>query len=1136
MPDLTHGSEDHRSSGFQPGTKFSHYEITRTIGAGGMGEVYLATDTQLNRPVAIKFLSSHFIADADFKRRFVREAEATARLNHPNIVTIYEVGEHCNRPYFAMEFVEGLSLKQYVLNRDLPCDQILQLAIQIGDAIAAAHNQGVSHRDIKPANILLDAYQRPRLLDFGLARIEGSQHLTRTGSTLGTVQYMSPEQSLGEAVDHRTDLFSFGVVLYELLTGRNPFARENALSTAQAIISQIPEPLARYRANLPEMFQVIVSKLLEKDPALRYQSAGDVVADLKRMVRDVDSGLTITHISGTGSQITTPKSVFRSPTVLASGLILIAALAATYWFGFKDLGISDVKRGSAKSASWKSSIAVLPFRDFSVGQNQEFFCDGITDAIIGKLSSLEELKVISMTSVMRYKSPDRDLTKIGNELGVEAILEGSVQREGDRVRIRAQLIDVSDDAHLWSDTYDRELESIFSVQDEISHGIASVLKIKLLGSVQAAMDKRGTENLEAYSAYMQGRFYWRKRTEQHILNSISAFESAIGLDSGYAQAWCGLADAWAVLPGYSDYPSDSAWPKAREAARKALELDSELAEAYASMGLVLWFEDDFDNSRQFFDKSIELNPGYAWAHTWYSSLLIDIGEREEGIARLERSLELDPLNTVSLSKLINFKVHDCLWDEAERLYRRTIEIEPNARYIAYYAQFLSRQGRHDEAREQYQRVINDYPRSLEGYIGLAQTESRFGSFDSARAIVTAYGQAIGDTGVVHYYIGQLLSSKSRYREAIREMTIAVESDPSSAAAWSELAYFQNQIGLVDQAIASATRQIELMPNNEYAWSLRGRINMMNGRFEPALDDFRQSVKIAPNYYEGINYQINVHLFKQDHEQAQKLIDRLKQNPVANAQADAGTLQAVMYTMRGQLSRALEHLDSCIVQDSLMKLTHLMHEKLLMKVFIFEELGRIDDALVDLQRYIASSRKHNPGDVLAWRDYLPHLLAQKGQYELALEEADNLRRDLLNRDRNDDLFGFQLAKASVEFFRQNFDTALALYKPASANNYTRGSRNFFQTEYMLNRSLLASGDYVSAIEGFETLLANFSHSRIGCEIWMIKARLHLAQAYELNGQTEEAIDNYKLFLSQWQDADPGLNSVGMAKAKLQQLTG
>lgn len=430
------------------GTMVDHYRIADKIGAGGMGEVYLAEDTRLNRRVALKFLPAHLAEDADVRARFTREAQAAAKLDHPSIVTIHEVGEHLGRPFFAMQYIDGKTLHEHSQNQSLPVAQIVQLISQVSDGLAKAHTAGVTHRDIKSANIIVDGDLRPKILDFGLATIQGGEMLTKVGSTLGTVAYMSPEQATGREVDHRSDLFSLGVVLYELIAGRTPFKRNNDAATLHAIVSETPEPLARYKSDVAPELQRIVSKTLAKNPAERYQSASDLSADLKTVLRAAE----------TGEYRTTGKVALSRP-----------------------------------------SIAVLPFTNMSADPENEYFSDGLTEELLNVLAKNSELKVTGRTSSFAFKGKQEDLRGIGQKLGVETLLEGSVRKSGNRVRITAQLVSVADGFHLWSETYDRVLDDIFAVQDDIAKAVSKAMHVTLVGVVE---EKR-TVNPESYALILR---------------------------------------------------------------------------------------------------------------------------------------------------------------------------------------------------------------------------------------------------------------------------------------------------------------------------------------------------------------------------------------------------------------------------------------------------------------------------------------------------------------------------------------------------------------------------------------------------------------------------------------------------------
>jgi len=602
------------------GTMLSHYRIIEKIGAGGMGTVYLAEDTKLNRKVALKFLPPHLCQNDDCRERFKREAQAAARLNHPNIVHIYEVAEHNARPFFAMEHVEGQSLKDIIRDEQPGLDEIIDLTLQISEGLAKAHEAGITHRDIKPSNIVIDADGRPKLLDFGLAAIKDTDQLTQTGSTLGTVGYMSPEQVQGKDTDHRSDLFSLGIVLYEMIAGRLPFKGDREAATMNSVINESPEPLSRYKSGVSSKLQDIVSKLLEKDQSLRYQSAVGVISDLKRQVKD--------QVSDSGGDITPP------------------------------------------------SIAVLPFTNLSADPEQEYFCDGMAEEIINALTRIEGLRVVARTSCFAFKGKNEDIRAIGQKLSVDNVLEGSVRKAGNRIRITGQLIKISDGYHLWSDKFDRDLEDVFEIQDEISLAIVRELKVKLLGDSHGQLVKRPTDNLEAYNLYLRGRFFWNKRREKEIIKAIECFEQAIQCDPEFALGYSGIADAYVMHSDNDASMREEHLKQARKYAFRALELDDTLAEAHASLGLTEFNQWEWSDAETQFIRAIKLNPRYASAHQWYGLLLTGKGQLEQSEEHLRLARELDPLSLPIIMGQAFVLYFAGKYDQAIDVCREGIELSP----------------------------------------------------------------------------------------------------------------------------------------------------------------------------------------------------------------------------------------------------------------------------------------------------------------------------------------------------------------------------------------------------------------------------------------------------------------------------
>jgi serine/threonine protein kinase/Tfp pilus assembly protein PilF len=816
------------------GKTILHYKVVRKLGEGGMGEVYLAEDTKLDRQVALKFLSQQFASDQSFKARFKREAQAAAALNHPNIITIHEVAEHQDRPFIAMEFVEGESLKELTARKDLSVQKVIDLGIQISQGLAKAHQAGIVHRDVKPQNILIDKDGRARICDFGLAKLRREVMLTRTGTTVGTVAYMSPEQGQGKEVDQRSDIFSFGVVLYEMITGQLPFKGEHEAAIVYSIVNETPEPLARYKANVPEELQKVVEKALRKDTDTRYQSSADLTADLKELQRQSTTAATLSSKSALGV-----RKEKRSWAVPVVGVILLAAVAVMALLMLSSRTDLPAPPGAEMAArtGWKNSIAVLPFRDFSPSKDQESFCDGMTDAIIGKLTGLQDLKTISMSSVMRYKAPDQDIREIGRELGVATALEGSIQREDNRIRLSAQLINVSDGSHLWSQTYDRELESIFAIQDEISQAIVDVLKIRLLGEDRAAFAKRHTENLDAYNAYTQGRFLWNRRTEEHLMKAIDYFERAIELDPDYALAYAGLADAHAVLPSNISYPVEDALPKAKEAARKALELDDRLAEAHASLGLAVSLDGDSEGAEKEYLRAIELNPGYAYGHYWYSILLDKMGRSEERLEELEIAFELNPLSVVILNNLASTKALTGEWSEAEEMFQRALEIEPTrAATYENYAGALRRRGQVEDAIRVYTRATEEEQCCRDGYNQLAYLYSYTGDFDRAIQAADKHVQLAPEEANAYDTRGDIYAQNGQIEQAIKDYQKVLDIAPNfGSAVWKLIGMhlFKKQYAKAEELVRTLNSRSDEQMRSAASMGF-ARILMYQGKYDEAL--------------------------------------------------------------------------------------------------------------------------------------------------------------------------------------------------------------------------------------------------------------------------------------------------------------
>jgi len=669
-----------------PGIVISHYRIVEKIGAGGMGVVYKARDTKLDRTVALKFLPSHLVCDTEAKDRFEHEARAASALNHPNITTIYEIDEVAGECFISMEYVGGKTLKELVREKTFSIEEVLRLALQLGEGLKTAHARGIVHRDIKSDNIKVTAEGLVKIMDFGLAKLRGVAKITRTGTTLGTLQYMSPEQAQGRQVDERSDIFSFGVVLYEMVTGRLPFSGDNEAALIHAVVNATPEPMARYKAKVPEGLERVVEKALAKDREERYQHVDELIADLKSTSRKLEPA------PGTGERAGSLKSK-RSRLYLYASLALVVVLVVlgrAYIFG--------------PSREPIDSLAVLPLANLSGDPDQEYFSDGMTDALITELQKIRSLRVISRTSVMRFKKTEKSLPEIAKTLNVKAVVEGSVLREGETVRINVQLIQASPEKHLWADSFDRDMTGVLALQSDVARAIAKEVRALVTPEEQKQLASSRPVNPEAHEAYLKGRFHWNKRTAPDLEKAIGYFNDAIEKDSSYAQAYAGLGSAYVVLPAFFYLPWSETAPKAEAAARKALQLDATLAEAHAVLGGIA---SDWASAESEYKRAIALDPGYATAHQWYAINLRRYGRFDESLAEIRRAQELDPL-----SLIISVNVGVTLtwmkrYDEARDQFEKVIELDPDYPWTyGNLGDVHAMQGRLDQAIAEYEKEIS----------------------------------------------------------------------------------------------------------------------------------------------------------------------------------------------------------------------------------------------------------------------------------------------------------------------------------------------------------------------------------------------------------------------------------------------
>lgn len=846
-----------------------HYELGKKIGRGGMGEVYLARDTRLDRDVAIKFVPESQTADEGLRSRFEREARAASKLIHPNIVAIHSFERAEGRDFIVMEYVPGRSLGDVIAAGNLSLDHAVKYAREIADALQAAHAQGVVHRDIKPDNVVITKDGHAKVLDFGLATIEGATRITKSSTSVGTLAYMSPEQLQGGDVDHRTDLFALGVVLYEMITGRLPFQGEHQAAMTYAIINADPEPLARYKANIRDDLQRIIDKALRKNVGQRYQSAADFRADL-----DVLSGSSQSQIgwqsgvSGSGagrsSLSPTPARAKRPAAALIIGIVVTVAivmLAGIYFIA------GPGRRGGDKTAATPSGrimVAVLPFQNMG-SPDDEYFADGVTEEIIARLASITSLGVIARTSVLRYKDTERPIADIGHELGVDYVLEGTVrwQHAGDGtsdVRVTPQLIRVNDETHVWADVYDQPLDAVFRVQTEIAQQVTQALDLRLGGSESAALAKVPTENIQAYDLYLRGvHTYFAVTVPEDNQRAEELLKKAIEIDPNFVEAYARLSGVYSQRGWYWGV-TDETTQLSEQYARKAIAIDPGSYGAKMAWGYYLYHGLlDYDGALKEFNDALRIRPSSTEATAAIGFVQRRQGKWEECLAALKQALDFDPQSPEKLQETAETLVDMGRYDEAQRYLDRTFAVAPGfapAMFWQFRLHLL--QGNLDAARRVLQTpgFSEPFVPQLEALLRVYER-----NYDGALEIYATLSEPALDNHFIYYPVEMLIGgalrlngdpgeAKPHYESAASLLEDEIAERPDDARLYGALGITLAGLDRKDEAIAAAKRGVEMLPVAKEAKRGPARVfelaevYAMVGEYELALDQL-ESVMSHP---------------------------------------------------------------------------------------------------------------------------------------------------------------------------------------------------------------------------------------------------------------------------------------------------
>jgi eukaryotic-like serine/threonine-protein kinase len=810
------------------GEKISHYRIEEKLGEGGMGIVYKAHDTKLDRTVALKFLPQHAGVNESEKRRFFHEAQAASALEHSNICNIHSIEEtEDGQIFIVMAYYDGMSLKEKIGQGPLPLQDVLSYAVQITSGLQKAHEKGVIHRDLKPANIFITNDDQVKIIDFGLAKATQRSMLTQSGTTLGTVPYMSPEQAQGNKVDYRTDIWSLGVVMYEMVTGRLPFTSEYDTALVYSILNEEPEPVTGLRSGVPMALEEIILKCLEKDPQNRYQHAEEIIVDLRRRQKEVTSGVRSKVFVNTGNDSTPGQSGYTTSSVserqvkfgikpwVYSIPVIILFLIALYIY------LSE----KSPAPLFDRSIAVLPFQNLSPNPDDAFFADGVHEDIIIQLSGIGNLRVIARSSVLAYRAEERNLQQIANNLEVSAILEGSVRRDGDRVRVAVQLVDPYGNQSLWAHSYERSMTGIFEIQQAIADEIASALRARLTPEERERLEQRPTGVTEAYEYYLRARD-WRRLglQEENFRTANSLLQRAIEYDPQFAHAYALLSQTYSALVWFGYDTSPQTIELSRRNAERALELRPDLAESYLAMGYhYYWCLREYEKALEHLNRAHHLQPNNADIYGAISFVERRLGKFERSVETIKKAISLDPINDRLHSTLAELYLVLRRYEEAHAVIERQLTLTPDDSYlrVLYSINHISWKGEDIFVKEninEYPQMKRDYPfHSLNLQFQVRDFRGMISSVDdiSERIYQTWIGIRPSSyfLGLAYAYLNEGEKAKQYYEEALSTMKELYADFPDDPRYRMGLGKIFAGIGMHEEAIEEGRRAVELMPTS-----------------------------------------------------------------------------------------------------------------------------------------------------------------------------------------------------------------------------------------------------------------------------------------------------------------------------------